>query len=85
MALVQWLSAQMSYSHYVVFIRIYHECEGMIEKYVQRITVWHHEACRVLTNGDPEGQVFFYTTLTQIMDFFFLLTTVFFFFFFFFK
>ena len=36
-------------------IRIYHECAGGIEKYVPRITVWHHEACRVTTNGDPEG------------------------------
>ena len=26
-------------------IRIYHEWEGMIEKYVQRIALWHHEAC----------------------------------------
>ena len=24
-------------------IRIYHECEGRIEKFVPRITVWHHE------------------------------------------
>ena len=35
-------------------IRIYRECEGMIEKSVPRIAVWHHEACRVMTNGDPE-------------------------------
>ena len=27
-------------------IRIYHECEGRIEKPVPRIAVWHHEACR---------------------------------------
>ena len=38
-------------------IRIYHECEDRIEKYVLRIAVWHQEACRVLTNGDPEGQI----------------------------
>ena len=44
-------------------IRIYHECEGRIEKSVPRITVWHH----VMTNGDPEDR-FFYPTLTQIMD-----------------
>ena len=25
-------------------IRIYHECEGRIEKSVSRITVWHHKA-----------------------------------------
>ena len=40
------------------FIRIYHECEGRIEKSVPRFTVWHHEACRVMTNGDPEGRIF---------------------------
>ena len=39
-------------------IRIYHECEGRIDKSVPRITVWHREACRVMTNGDPEGQIF---------------------------
>ena len=48
-------------------IRIYHECEGRVEKSVPRITVWHHEACRVMTNGDPEGQIF-YPTRTPIMD-----------------
>ena len=42
----------------VRFLRIYHECEGRIEKFVPRITVWHHEACRVMTNGDPEGWIF---------------------------
>ena len=39
-------------------IRIYHECEGRIEKHVPRIAVWHHEACQVMTNGDSEGQIF---------------------------
>ena len=38
-------------------IRIYHECKGGIEKYVLRITFWHHEAWRVLKT-DPKGQVF---------------------------
>ena len=37
------------------FVRIYHESEAVIEKSVPRITVWHHEACRVMPNGDPEG------------------------------
>ena len=49
-------------------IRIYHECEGRIEQSVPRIAVWHHEACRVMTNDDPEGRIFFYPTLTRIMD-----------------
>ena len=39
-------------------IRIHHKFESGIEKSVPRITVWHHEACRVMTNGDPQGQIF---------------------------
>ena len=38
-------------------IRIYHVCEGRIEKYVPRIAFWHNEAYRVMTNDDPEGQI----------------------------
>ena len=38
-------------------IRIYLECEGRIEKSVTRIAFWHHEACRVMTNDDPEGRI----------------------------
>ena len=49
-------------------IRIHHECEGWIGKSVSRITVWHHEACRVMTNGDQEGRIFFYPILIQKMD-----------------
>ena len=49
--------------------RIYHECEGRIEKPVPRIAVWHHEACRVMTNNDLEGQIFHTNN-----GFFFLLT-----------
>ena len=33
-------------------------CEAGIEKSVPRIAVWHHEACRVMTIGDPERQNF---------------------------
>ena len=32
------------------------------EKSVLRIFVCHHEACRVIANGDPEGQIFFVPT-----------------------
>ena len=39
-------------------IRIYHWYEGRVEKSVPRIAFWHHEACRVMTNGDPEGRIF---------------------------
>ena len=49
-------------------IKIYHECVGRIENSVPRIAVWHHEACRVMTNGDCEGRIFFYPTLTRITD-----------------
>ena len=39
-------------------IRIYHKCEGRIEKSVSRIAVWQHKACRVMKNSDPEGRIF---------------------------
>ena len=48
---------------FVYHIRIYHECEGRIEISVPRIAVWYHEACRVMTSGDPEGRIF-----VSIMD-----------------
>ena len=55
-------------------IRIYHEYEGRIIS-VPRITVWYHEACLEMTNGDPKGQIFLsYPHLNN--GFFFLLTTV---------
>ena len=38
-------------------IRVHHECEDGIEKSVPRIIDWHHEACRVMTNGDREGRI----------------------------
>ena len=57
-------------------IRIFHEREGRIEKPVPRIAVWHLEACRVMTNGDPEGRIFLsYPHMNN--GFLFLLTTVF--------
>ena len=46
---------------------IYHECKGRIEKSLPRIVAWHHEACQVMTNGDPRDGLF-YPALTQIMD-----------------
>ena len=52
-------------------IRIYYEGMGRIEKFVQRITFWHHMARQVVTNGNPDGHIFlscFYPILTQIMD-----------------
>ena len=56
-----------------MYLRIHHKCEGGIEKSVQRITVWHHEACRVMTNLDQEGQIF-QSNLLRNNGFFFLLT-----------
>ena len=60
----------------VRYIRIHHECEGRIEKSVPRIAVWHHEACRVMPNGDPEGRIFLSYPHTN-NGLFFLLTAVF--------
>ena len=53
---------------FLKIIRIYHECEGRIENSIQSIAVWHHEACRVMTNSNPEGRIFLYPTLRRIMD-----------------
>ena len=55
-------------------IRIHHESEGGIEKSVQRITDWHHEACRVMTISDREGRIFLSHTHMN-NGFFFLLNT----------
>ena len=55
-------------------IRSHYECEGGREKSVPRITDWHHEACRGMTNSDPEGQIFLFNPHTN-NNFFFLLTT----------
>ena len=52
------------------------ECEGRIEKSTWSIAVRHHEACRVMTNGDPVGLIFLSYPHTN-NGFFFLLTTVF--------
>ena len=68
---IQVITLQSLYS-----IRIYHKCEGGIEKSVPRIAIWYHEACRVMTNRDSEGQIFLSYPLMN-NGFFFLLTTVF--------
>ena len=49
-------------------------CEGRIEKSVRRIAVWHHEACVVMTNVDPEGRIFLSFTHTN-NGLFFLIAT----------
>ena len=53
---------------YAEIIRIHHECEGGIEKSVSRVTDWHHEACRVMTNVVREGRIFFYHIQPRIMN-----------------
>ena len=47
----------------------------MIEKLVPMIAVWHHEARRVMTNGDPGGWIFLSHPHTN-NGFFFLRTKV---------
>ena len=39
-------------------ILIHHEFEDRIENSVSRIADWHHKTCRVMTNSDPDGQIF---------------------------
>ena len=46
-----------------LIIRIYHECEAGIEKFVPRITKWHRKACPVIMRDG-----FFYPILTRIID-----------------
>ena len=53
-------------------IRIDPDCEGGIEKSFPVIIVWHHKACRVMTNGDHEGRLFLSHPHTN-NGFFFLL------------
>ena len=57
----------------LIIRRIHHEYEGWIEKSVTRITFWHHKACRVMTNGDHEEQIFL-SNPHMNNEFFFLLT-----------
>ena len=44
-------------------VRIYHEYEDGLENSVPSIALWHHEACRVMANGDARDWFF-----TIIMD-----------------
>ena len=60
----------------IIIIRIHHKSEGRIEKSVPSITDWHHEACRVMTHGDPEGWIFLSYPQTN-NGFFFLLAAAF--------
>ena len=69
----KWYCCSMKTNQRNIII-IYHECESGIEKSVPIITtIWHPEACRVMTNGDPEKQIFLSHPHTN-NGFFFLLT-----------
>ena len=46
---------------------------GYDKKSVPRTTVWNHKACQVMTNGDPEEQIFLSHPRTK-KGYFFLLT-----------
>ena len=48
-------------------IRIYHECEGGVEKSVLRSTIWHRKESLAMPKGAPQVGLF-YPTLTQVMD-----------------
>ena len=48
-------------------IRILHDCQVWIDKFVPRVKFWHHEARRVMPNCDPRDR-FVYPYLTHMMD-----------------
>ena len=48
-----------------------HGCEGQIEKSVPRVTVCHHEACRVMSDSDRKGPIFLSVPHTHDRLFFF--------------
>ena len=57
----------LSLSRIFKIIRVHHECEGGLEKIHPEDHEWHHKACRVMTNGDREGLIF-YAILTRIIN-----------------
>ena len=60
----------------IELIRIYHECEGTIEKSVARVTCLSSIGSLVMLNGDPEKRIFLsYPHANN--GFLFLLTTIF--------
>ena len=54
-------------------IRIFNGCESLIENSVTRVTIRHHEACRVMPNSYPNDGIINLHRRT-IMDFIFLHT-----------
>ena len=47
---------------------------GVDRNSVPRGTAWHHEACRVMSDCDPQGRIFFLSTLHTQDGFLFLHT-----------
>ena len=43
-----------------IYCKLYHEYEIEIEKPFPRITIWHHEACPVMTSCDPNETIKIY-------------------------
>ena len=58
------------------FIRIFNCCELLIENSVTRVTVWHHEACRVMPNTFPSDGIFNLHRRTIMFFLFFFLHTL---------
>ena len=46
------------HQHACTIIRILNSCEVLIENFVMRVTVRHHEACRVMLNSYPSDGIF---------------------------
>ena len=52
-------------------ISIFHGYMVWIDKSVMRVTDWHHKACRMMPNSDPEGRILFlaYLLIYHVFDF----------------
>ena len=59
---------------WVGFVRIFHECEGGVEKSFPRITNWHNKACRVMTICNRETWIFLSHPHTSNVFYFLLIT-----------
>ena len=56
--LSEYIEYQYSASQWDQNLRIFNCCEVRIDNSVTRVTVWHHEACRVMPNSYHEWQKF---------------------------
>ena len=67
------MTIQKSTTNTILIIRTFNGCEVLIENSVTRVTVRHHEACRVMPHSYPSDGIFKLHRRT-IMDSFFLHT-----------